>query len=151
VVLGIGSYLNDFGGVLAQLQRARALHPLGVALYSYAVPTSDLADPPSDGDVMPARDEVATQLRFVFPRPAPVPDLAWLSHPTLGGLLVEAQGQDGARVTLSNGAGVQRTWRTDGTGVAGSFDLPPGRYSVSLGASVLQVDVRPGAVSVVRY
>jgi len=70
VVLGMGSYLNSTDGALAQLGRARALGALGVALYSYAVPTADLADATQDD-----RDAFAAQLRSVFARPAPVPDL----------------------------------------------------------------------------
>jgi uncharacterized lipoprotein YddW (UPF0748 family) len=71
VVLGLGSYLNSQDGVLAQLSRARALGPLGIALYSYAVPTADLED--ASGD---ARLAFAAQLRSIFTRPAPVPNLA---------------------------------------------------------------------------
>lgn len=70
VVLGMGSYLNSADGALAQLGRARALGALGVALYSYAVPTADLADATRDD-----REAFAAQLRSVFARPAPVPSL----------------------------------------------------------------------------
>jgi uncharacterized lipoprotein YddW (UPF0748 family) len=70
VVLGLGSYLNTADGVIAQLGRARLLGPLGVALYSYAVPTADLENSSSDD-----RLAFAAQLRAIFPRPARVPDL----------------------------------------------------------------------------
>src|SRR5207302_9900285 len=70
VVLGLGSYLNTADGALAQLGRARALGALGVALYSYAVPTADLENASAD-----ERQAFAAQLRSVFARPAPVPDL----------------------------------------------------------------------------
>jgi uncharacterized lipoprotein YddW (UPF0748 family) len=70
VALGLGSYLNTADGALAQLTRARALGGLGVALYSYAVPTRDLEDA-SAAD----RQTFADQLRAIFARPAPVPDL----------------------------------------------------------------------------
>ncbi|MDQ6674349.1 MAG: family 10 glycosylhydrolase [Chloroflexota bacterium] len=70
VVLGMGSYLNTADGALAQLGRARGLGALGVALYSYAVPTADLRDATRD-----EREAFAAQLRSVFTRPAPVPDL----------------------------------------------------------------------------
>jgi uncharacterized lipoprotein YddW (UPF0748 family) len=70
VVLGLGSFLNTADGVLAQLARARALGALGVALYSYAVPT---ADPENAG--AGERLAYATQLRSVFARPAAVPDI----------------------------------------------------------------------------
>jgi uncharacterized lipoprotein YddW (UPF0748 family) len=70
VVLGLGSYLNSADGSLAQLDRARALGALGVALYSYAVPTRDLENASQDD-----RQAFAAQLRAVFVRPAPVPAL----------------------------------------------------------------------------
>jgi uncharacterized lipoprotein YddW (UPF0748 family) len=70
VVLGLGSYLNTTDGVMAQLGRARALGGLGVAFYSYAVPTRDLEDAGRD-----ERLAFAAQLKTVFGRPAPVPDL----------------------------------------------------------------------------
>jgi uncharacterized lipoprotein YddW (UPF0748 family) len=70
VVLGLGSYLNSQDGAMAQLARARALGPLGIALYSYAVPDADLENATADD-----RLAFAEQLRSVFPRPAPVPSL----------------------------------------------------------------------------
>ncbi len=70
VVLGLGSYLNSADGSLAQLDRARALGALGVALYSYAVPTRDL-----EGATRDDRQVFAAQLRAVFVRAAPVPNL----------------------------------------------------------------------------
>ncbi|MBV9595836.1 MAG: family 10 glycosylhydrolase [Chloroflexi bacterium] len=79
VVLGLGSYLNSQDGVLAQLSRARALGPLGVALYSYAVPDADLENASADD-----RLAFAAQLRSIFTRPAPVP--------TLGPALVASAG-----------------------------------------------------------
>jgi uncharacterized lipoprotein YddW (UPF0748 family) len=71
VVLGLGSYLNSGDGVLAQLTRARALGPLGVALYSYAVPDADLEHATTED-----RLAFAARLRSIFTRPAPVPNLA---------------------------------------------------------------------------
>jgi uncharacterized lipoprotein YddW (UPF0748 family) len=70
VVLGLGSYLNSSDGVMAQLNRARALGAMGVALYSYAVPDADLANA-STVDRLAFADE----LRSVFANPAPVPVL----------------------------------------------------------------------------
>jgi uncharacterized lipoprotein YddW (UPF0748 family) len=68
VVLGLGSYLNSQDDVFAQLARARALGPLGIALYSYAVPDADMEDASFDD-----RLAFADRLRGVFARPAPVP------------------------------------------------------------------------------
>ncbi len=70
VVLGLGSYLNSGDDVLAQLSRARALNPLGVALYSYAVPDAELENASTED-----RLAFAAQLRSIFTRPAPVPPL----------------------------------------------------------------------------
>jgi uncharacterized lipoprotein YddW (UPF0748 family) len=70
VALGLGSYLNDADGALAQLGRARSLGALGVALYSYAVPTADLEHGTAED-----RASFAAQLRSVFTRQAPVPAL----------------------------------------------------------------------------
>jgi uncharacterized lipoprotein YddW (UPF0748 family) len=70
VVFGLGSYLNSADGALAQMDRARELGGLGIALYSYAVPTRDLEYAGAD-----EREAFAQQLRGVFTRPAPVPVL----------------------------------------------------------------------------
>jgi uncharacterized lipoprotein YddW (UPF0748 family) len=70
VVLGLGGYLNGTDDALAQLGRARALGALGVAIYSYAVPTADLANATPDD-----RAAFAAQLRSYFSRRAQVPAL----------------------------------------------------------------------------
>jgi hypothetical protein len=147
VVLGLGTYLNPAEDALAQLGRARALGSLGVALYSYAVPTRDLEEA-SDED----RAAFAAQLRSVFARPAPVPSLAWMHQPTVGGVLIEVAGREGLNVVLENGAGLRRTWRTDGTGVAGGAEIPAGAYTLSVqDADSLSVQVNAGVTSVVRF
>jgi hypothetical protein len=147
VVLGLGAYLNDADGVLAQLGRARALGALGVAMYSYAVPTRDLEDASAED-----RAAFAARLRSVFPRPAPAPNLAWLHQPIGGGVIVEVADSEGLNVTLDNGSNVRRTWRTDGTGVAGGLEIPAGFYNVTLGDSTeaVSVVVQDGLVSAVR-
>src|SRR5262249_42414460 len=73
VVLGAGTYLNDAAGAQAQLQRARALRPLGVAIYSYALPFAD-----ADNRLPEDRQRTPAWLQQIFPRPAPVPHLPWL-------------------------------------------------------------------------
>jgi uncharacterized lipoprotein YddW (UPF0748 family) len=150
VVLGLGSYLNTADGVLAQLGRARALRTLGVALYSYAVPTRDLEDA-SDDD----RLTFAEQLRSVFARPAPVPELAWLSRPTTGAVLVDIPGFADVSVALDGGTRRQ-TWRTDGTGLAGGVDLAPGQYVLTvsgpgLDTTPIDVQVQAGQTAAVRF
>jgi uncharacterized lipoprotein YddW (UPF0748 family) len=147
VVLGLGAYLNGGDAVLAQLGRARAQGALGVALYSYAVPTRDL-EGASEGD----RLAFAAQLRSAFARPAPVPPIAWLTRPANGSLLVEVPGREGVSVALVDLAGRRLVWRTDGTGVAGSAEIQPGTYTLSIGDSAESVSVlvNPGLTSVVR-
>jgi uncharacterized lipoprotein YddW (UPF0748 family) len=73
VVLGAGTYLNDAAGAQAQLERARALRPLGVAIYSYALPFAD-----ADNRLPEDRQRTAAWLQQIFPHPAPVPHLPWL-------------------------------------------------------------------------
>jgi uncharacterized lipoprotein YddW (UPF0748 family) len=70
IVFGLGNYLNTADGTLAQLGRARALGGRGIALYSYASPTSDFENA-SSAD----RQAFAAALRSVFTSPVPVPKL----------------------------------------------------------------------------
>lgn len=151
VVIGLGGYLNTAEESLAQLQRARALGPLGVALYSYAVPSRE-TDPATSPSL--ARERFAAGLRDLFPRPAPVPDLPWLAWPTTGQLLVEVPGREGLEVVVDGPRSV--TWRTDGTGLAGAPGLLPGTYRVSVqGHDVdpqpAEIVVEPGRTTALRY
>jgi hypothetical protein len=150
VALGLGAYLNAADGALAQLNRARALGGLGVALYSYAVPTRDLEDGSAED-----RAAFAAQLRSVFKRPAPVPDLAWLSRPTSGGVLVDVPNRASVGVNLADAA-QRRALRTDGSGFAGAVDVPAGRYVLTvdgpgLDTSPIDVEVVAGRTTAVRF
>jgi hypothetical protein len=150
VAIGVGAYLNSVDGSLAQIGRARALSPLGVALYSYAVPARGLDDATAAD-----RDAFAARLRELFPRPAPAPQLAWQLRPSSGGLAVEFPGREGVGVLVTDGAGVVRSWRTDGTGLAGAVELAPGQYSLTVSApdvdpTPFQARVEPGATTLVR-
>jgi hypothetical protein len=145
VAIGVASFLNSLDASMAQLTRARALAPLGVALYSYAVPARDLEDPSAID-----RESVAARLRLLFPRPAPVPDL-----PVTSGLAVDVPGHEDVAITADNGEGGLRTWRTDGTGLGGAGDLQPGRYRVTISApdvdpTPFEVRVTPGTMTLVR-
>jgi uncharacterized lipoprotein YddW (UPF0748 family) len=151
IVVGLGSYLNGADGALAQLSRARALGSLGVALYSYAVPTRDLEDASVED-----RSSYAAQLRTVFARPAPVPELAWLSHPSGGSVLVDIPGHEGVPVVLTDGSGQRRAWRTDGTGFAGGLDLPVGKYVLTVtGQNIdptpIELQVLAGRPTAIRF
>ena len=151
VALGLGAYLNPTEGSLAQLGRARALGSLGVALYSYATPARDLEDA-SDED----HAAFAAQLRTVFPRPAPLPDLAWMSRPGVGGVVVDIPAREGVQVSLQNQAGQRRSWSTDGTGFAGSGDIPPGDYTLvvngpAIDDTPIDVQVQAGRSIAIRF
>jgi len=151
VVLGLGAYLNPLDGVLAQLGRARALNPLGVAIYSYAVPTREL-----EGASQVDRDAFAAELRGIFSRPAPVPRLAWLNQPLVGSILVDVEGHANVAVSLDDALGQRHTWRTDGTGETGATDLPPGPATVTVQDPAVDpvpvsIEVTAGSVTVIRY
>ncbi|MDQ3808736.1 MAG: family 10 glycosylhydrolase, partial [Chloroflexota bacterium] len=151
VAFGLGAYLNAAQGSLAQLERARALGGLGVALYSYAVPARDLERASDE-----ARDAFAAQLRSVFTRPAPVPELAWLQPPAGGGLLVDVAGRPDLSVFVYDGPSQRRAWRTDSTGLAGGVDLPAGRYTlvvsgVGIDPTPVELEVQAGQTTSVRF
>lgn len=151
VALGIGGYLNDANGSVAQLLRARGKNPLGVALYSYAVPTRDLEDASVEEHAA-----FAQHLRNVFSKPAPVPDLAWLHRPTHGGVLVDIPRHEGIAVTLEDASGARRAWRTDGSGFAGSGEIPAGQYTLSVSGpgvddTPIELWVQPGRTTAIRF
>lgn len=148
VVLGVGTYLNDSDGAMAQLHRARALGPLGVALYSYAVPWKDGSNGTADG-----RGATAAWLRGLFLRPAPIPDLPWQGRP-VSGLLVDVPGHENAQVRLEGPAA--RQWATDGTGAASGTDLLPGDYWLTVTApdvdpAPVWLHLIPGRTTVLRF
>jgi uncharacterized lipoprotein YddW (UPF0748 family) len=146
VAIGVGNFLNSMDSSLAQIARARALNPLGVALYSYAVPARGLDESsPSD------RDAFADRLHELFPRPARPPALTSLG----GSLAIEVPGREGLSVTVADGAGNTRQWSTDGTGLAGGVDLPPGRYTISITApdvdpTPFQANVTAGSTTLIQ-
>ena len=151
VALGLGAYLNVTEESLAQLGRARALGSLGIALYSYAVPARDLED---------ASDEehaaFAAQLRTVFARPAPVPDLAWMSHPSGGSVVVDIPGHESVMVSLVSDSGQRRSWSTDGTGFAGGVEIPPGNYVLMVSGpgvdgTPIDLQVQAGRTVAIRF
>ncbi len=151
VALGLGAYLNLTDGSLAQLTRARALGALGVALYSYAVPARDLEDASVEEHAA-----FASTLRGVFPRPAPVPDLAWLSHPAGGGFVVDIPAREGVAIQLVDQSGQRRNLTTDGTGFAGALDLPAGAYTLrvsgpAIDSTPIDVEIVPGRTISIRF
>jgi uncharacterized lipoprotein YddW (UPF0748 family) len=151
VALGLGAYLNATDGSLAQLARARALKPMGIALYSYATPASDLEDASEEDHAA-----FAAQLRTVFPRPAPVPDLAWLNHPSVGAVAVDIPGHEGVVVNLVDTSGKRRTWSADGTGFAGGVDIVPGDCTLQVNGpgidpTPIELGVHAGRTVAIRF
>jgi uncharacterized lipoprotein YddW (UPF0748 family) len=168
VLAGVGLFLNDPAGGLAQIRRALDPAPSGarldgVALYSYAVSNA----PPGE-DEPPATPNAEVFRGLVepsawgadapppFATPAPPPAMPWKENP--GGHLrgiarrvtPEARALDGALVRLAGP--VTLALRTDGDGYFGAVDLRPGRYAVALeeeGATLARsaADVRAGEVS----
>jgi uncharacterized lipoprotein YddW (UPF0748 family) len=167
VVAGVGLFLNEPAGGLAQIRRA--LEPSrtgdrldGVALYSYAV-----SNAPQKGESQPATPN-ADFLRSLiepsawggdaappFAQPAAPPPMPWKESPGahLRGLArrlsPEVQALDGATVRLTGPA--TATLLTDGSGYFGAAGLRPGRYAVSVesgGATLGQstADLRAGEV-----
>jgi uncharacterized lipoprotein YddW (UPF0748 family) len=149
VAIGIGNFLNSMDSSLAQIARARALNPLGVALYSYAVPARGLDEStPAD------RDAFAARLRELFSRPAPTPGLGWQGLAS-GALGIELPGREGLAVTVEDSLGKTRLWSTDGTGLAGGVDLAPGHYTITVSApdvdpSPFQADVVTGSTTLIQ-
>jgi uncharacterized lipoprotein YddW (UPF0748 family) len=151
VALGLGAYLNGTDGSMAQLARARALGSLGIALYSYAVPARDLEDASNEDHAA-----FAAQLRTVFLKPAPVPDLSWMSRPSTGGVLVDIPRHENVGVVLEDGAGGRRNWRTAGSGFAGGVDIPAGAYVLrvtgpGVDGTPIDLEVQPGRTTAIRF
>ncbi len=130
LVIGLGAYLNDIEGTLAQAQRAlvpsaQGNAAQGVSFYSYAATNAfDLSWERF------ARDLTAE----LFPANVPIPEMPWKTHPAAGYLkgaaFINGTPADGALVTLTGPA--QRTLTVSGTGFFGAVNLPPGEYSAVL-------------------
>jgi uncharacterized lipoprotein YddW (UPF0748 family) len=149
VVIGLGAFLNKPEETTAQLQRARAVGPLGVAMYSYAVPARGAQE---DGNA--SREDMVSRLLSPFSRPAPIPDMPWHTQAITGNILVDVPGREAVTVLLSGPT--TYNWLTDGTGLAGGLDVFPGTYIVVVSApdftpTPVEVVVRPGQTSVVRF
>ena len=140
LAMGAGAYLNSTSNTIHQMRTTRVPASSGnaangVALYSYAVPSTNsnraqflvaLTNAPNAHD----SNEVA-----VFEVPVPTPVMPWKTSPTLGHLKgfitnsVTGSALDGAIVTLSGP--VSRVQTNDATGFYGFVDLPPGTYTLS--------------------
>jgi uncharacterized lipoprotein YddW (UPF0748 family) len=146
IVAGIGLFLNEPQGGLAQIQRAMAPDATGarldgVALYSYAV-----SNAPPPGQETPAVPNEALYRSLVepsewaaeagppFATPARPPAMPWKqgaeAHLYGFATLPDGSPLDGAVVRLSGPRDVQHL--TDGNGFFGAVGLLPGTYRVSL-------------------
>ncbi|MEP7200501.1 MAG: family 10 glycosylhydrolase, partial [Chloroflexota bacterium] len=163
LVVGLGAFLNDFDGTLAQLQRARTPSATnqrahGVALYSYAS-----SDP--RGLAVGKFFRALTQPDDATGAPPPfasivrAPTMAWKTNPTTGHLMGVARLADGRfadGLTVMVSGATTRTLLTSGTGFFGATALPPGAYTVTIarGAQTLataQTTVSAGQVATVDF
>ena len=176
VAVGVGGYLSAPEGVLAQIERARALEGRaradGVSLFSYFQPKTRPDAPRSGEGAAPSREPLdPSRLDFLalgaggappaFDAPAAVPPMPWIERPTTGFLAGTVERVDGATaegmtVEVRRTGWLRRTRRTttDGSGWFGMTKLKPGTYRVQLqGADGKgsrernQVIVRAGSVA----
>ncbi len=142
--IGIGAWLNNADGNLAQIRRGAAAG-LGTALYSYANPVA--------GDRGAFFDRLR---REVWSDGAPAPRFAWKTQPAaghvLGQVLVNGAAADGVALRFNDGARDLHT-TTDSTGYFGMVDLAPGSYTVVVRDPLSGTDwsagltVQPGRVT----
>ena len=181
IAVGLGAYRNTPADTLAQVARVRAPaggHRVdGVSLFSYAVPVlatpealapgAPRPDPPSLA-IPPA--SLVTRYAFLaegvegtaaaFARPAPVPEMDWITHPTDGMLAgtidaVAPADVDGRAVAYKRAGGFSwlrraRTVEADLNGFFGLARIAPGKYRVwvaSASGSRREVVVAAGTVA----
>jgi uncharacterized lipoprotein YddW (UPF0748 family) len=172
LVIGLGNFLNRPEATLAQVERVRhnegEIVVEGLALYSYATPTTAAARargrgpsaPPHTRDLLEYLVQGPYSAPGPFLNPVPIPTMDWIENPQAGwlaGVVYGANGKpvDGAAVVLRGMGGepIHRKMRatSDGTGYFGFADLAPGRYEVELEkggpASRVQVDVQAAHVA----
>lgn len=174
LAVGLGAYRNTPAHTLAQISRARTHENgsvAGVSFFSYAVPEQPpVLKPGTDLPAVPVTG--AQRLAFLaegaggaapaFPRPAPVPEMPWISRPDRGwiaGTVTSAipADADGAVVKIVR----RRLWpfgnthraAADANGYFGLANVKPGRYEISAdnaGVSKQKLDVRVEAGQVSR-
>lgn len=142
LAVGLGAYRNTPAHTLAQVARARSDERgrvVGVSFFSYAVPSAQAAaTAKNDRLVFLASGIEGTP--GVFPRPAPVPSMAWIEEPEHGWIAGTVTGSradavDDVVVKISR----RRLWpfgnsmevRADGNGYFGVAKVTPGRYMIS--------------------
>lgn len=125
IAVGVGSWLNDSGGNMAQLRRATddgAL--LGASLYSYSIPAT--------GDRIAFFDRVRAEL---WSDGAPAPTLPSKTAASTGFVLGRLTGSgaalSNATLRLQGPGGTTRYVSSDGSGVWGDVGLAPGDWSAT--------------------
>ncbi len=165
VALGQGSYLNTLTNVIYQLRTTRHTTvnsnatAAGMAIYSYAVPTSDTT--------AAAAFNALVQPTSYDPNPVPLftnavttPEMVWKTTPTVGHLkgtvrsALTSNELDGATISISGPVAAGRT--NDATGFYGFVHLPPGSYNVTASYSNLAsqsatILITTGAVSTLDF
>lgn len=130
LVIGLGAYLNDIEGTLAQARRA--LQPSaqgnsaqGICFYSYAA---------TNAFNLSWERFVRDLTAELFPTAVPLPPMPWKTQPTGGALrgtaFINGTPADGALVTLNGPE--QRALTVSGTGFFGALRLPAGQYTALL-------------------
>jgi hypothetical protein len=161
--------------VLAQIERARAgsgeRKADGVSIFSYASPRA--ADPAATVPALgspPASDRLDFLVAGLagtpgaFGRPAPVPPMPWIEHPSRGfvaGTVVNASGMplEGVRLRLVRRRlfGGSTHLVSDANGWFGTGNLKPGRYRIEIEGATdrqdrgrVELEVMPGRVARAR-
>ncbi|MCX7046219.1 MAG: family 10 glycosylhydrolase [Candidatus Sumerlaeota bacterium] len=129
VCIGQGSFLNPASLNITQIGQALSVRGLsGVAIYSYAAPTSSASEKTAFWESLRAA---------LFTQPAPAPRALWIEYPRSGviaGKVIEKKEDDstlpidGAYVAINGPE--KRLLRADAGGFFLFPNLPPGRYSI---------------------
>ncbi|MCX6029928.1 MAG: family 10 glycosylhydrolase [Chloroflexi bacterium] len=135
LVVGIGAWLNDTEGNLAQAQRALAPSAAGntvqgVAFYAYADLDAHGLSPEKFFQALTTADPPAQPF---FPNQVRPPAMPWKTQPATGYLKGFVRGDKGAPadgLTVALSGSVTRTLTVAGTGFYGAAGLPPGEYTL---------------------
>ncbi|MCX7718035.1 MAG: family 10 glycosylhydrolase [Candidatus Sumerlaeaceae bacterium] len=153
VTLGIGGYLNDLDGTLAQYREAQT-RGLGTSLFSYWRPLRDAAETRKFGSESPLWAALGSKI-YITQAPVPQPD--WRRQvAVIAGTARNIEGKplDGATVRLRAGGRPEQIGRTDGSGFYAFSRLAPGTYSIDIpdtAATPLTVEVKAGDIRLLTH
>jgi len=148
IYMGQGAYLNTPDNTVVQIQYVQGKPFPGVIMYSYTEPTT-------------TNDQAALKAALLggpFASPTTVPDMPWISSPTLGmlkGLVKDTFGNPIYPATVTV-VGPGKTTKNSGTGFYGLVDLSPATYTVTASATGYntgsqQVTISAGAVATLNF